>query len=550
MFSMGTLDALVVVVVLLTELCAVSLAVPSKPSKQQQQQHALSQGPVPGEGQDRKAPEEEREKINSVTVKCHPDHLEILIQADLFGVGLFVRSNDLRLGADSDDRCKPASSSDQEYTLTAGLLDCGTKHWMTRDSLVYTNLLIYSPEPSAGGVVRAEEAVIPIECHYNRKYSLSSLALAPTWVPFVSRQSTVKKLNFDMTIMTPDWLYKRRSNVFYLGEVINIETSVLQGHHIDMRVYLSSCVATLSPNEHSMPRYVFIENGCLIDSQLPNSRSQFLRRVQDDKLHLVLDSFRFHNEDRTELYISCNVTAVPVHDAEANNKACTFINGRWISADGNDYLCGHCQAPYEEGHIKGKPGGHFRPRSFRGPETQERLWRSGLKSEPEFKTKARVGPLTVLEKKMEPTFDVPLYGSVWRSGLHRKTGITDIVEKPEDLIENDLPEDIAEKGLVPDQVFSPEEDPENATEAEDDFFPDLTKEDYDDTDDETLEEDDVHDFSDFDLGENLDAQDMEVQETEMMPDFSDINTTPEYGPDITISINDTHSETATKEPKR
>lgn len=39
---------------------------------------------------------------------------------------------------------------------------------MDDDSLVYTNLLVYSPEPSPDGLIRMEEAVIPIECHYKR----------------------------------------------------------------------------------------------------------------------------------------------------------------------------------------------------------------------------------------------------------------------------------------------------------------------------------------------------------------------------------------------
>ena len=39
---------------------------------------------------------------------------------------------------------------------------------MTEDSLVYTNLLIFSPEVSPEGVIRMDEAVIPIECHYER----------------------------------------------------------------------------------------------------------------------------------------------------------------------------------------------------------------------------------------------------------------------------------------------------------------------------------------------------------------------------------------------
>lgn len=39
---------------------------------------------------------------------------------------------------------------------------------MTEDSLVYTNLLIYAPVASPHGVIRMEEAVVPIECHYER----------------------------------------------------------------------------------------------------------------------------------------------------------------------------------------------------------------------------------------------------------------------------------------------------------------------------------------------------------------------------------------------
>lgn len=45
---------------------------------------------------------------------------------------------------------------------------------------------------------------------------------------------------------------------------------------------------------------------CLVDSQLPNSQSHFLSRLQDDKLHLVIDAFRFHNEDRGEVRLYLN----------------------------------------------------------------------------------------------------------------------------------------------------------------------------------------------------------------------------------------------------
>lgn len=109
-----------------------------------------------------------------------------------------------------------------------------------------------------------------------------------------------------------------------------------------------------------------------------------------------------------QLYITCHLNAVPVNDPEAPNKACTFVNGRWSiwtvtlkiskwevcvcwemtipfrwrSADGNDYLCGHCQSQNEVGQTDGKPSnpGKFGPRGFGKPAESENLWRSGLKT--------------------------------------------------------------------------------------------------------------------------------------------------------------------------
>ncbi|XP_037649566.1 zona pellucida sperm-binding protein 3-like [Sebastes umbrosus] len=379
-----------------------------------------------------KAPAEEREQVNTVGVTCHPDSVEIVIKADMFGVGAPVNVDELRLGVEHSDYCGATASAGDEYRIIVGLVDCGTKHWMTEDSLVYTNLLIYSPEASPDGVVRMDEAVIPIECHYERKYSLSSSSLSPTWIPFMSTQAAVETLEFGLRIMTNDWQHERSSNMFYLGEPIGMEASVRVGHHMGLRVFVSSCVATLQPDIYSVPRYVFVENGCLGDSQLPGSTSHF-SRTQDDKLRLVIDAFRFHNEERGELYITCHLHAVPVNDAEAPDKACTFVNGRWRSADGNDYLCGYCQSQNEADQTRGKPSSPDKvgPRGFGKPDEPEPLWRSGLKTNTVWEQEARVGPMMVLPARQKsgpiPEEELPpvlnkisrpsLYGSRWRSGV-------------------------------------------------------------------------------------------------------------------------------------
>ncbi|KAK2833558.1 hypothetical protein Q5P01_017447 [Channa striata] len=312
----------------------------------------------------------------------------------------------------------------------------------------------------------------PIECHYERKYSLSSSSLTPTWIPFMSSQAAVEKLRFDLKIMTNDWLYERSSNVFYLGEPISIEASVRVGHHMGLRVFLSSCVATLNPDVHSAPRYVFIENGCLVDSQHPGSRSHFLFRTEKDKLQLVIDAFRFHKEDRGELYITCQMNAVPANNAEAPDRACTFVNRRWRSADGNDYLCRYCHSQSNAGQTLSKLA-KFGPRGFGKSDELNFFWRSGLKPNKDLEQEARLGPLVILPGKQKsgplPVEELPpvphkqqrpvSYGSRWRSGISGTVDLDkemlpgpppmlDLVEENEDRQNGRDLKDL-ERGLVP-----------------------------------------------------------------------------------------------------
>uniref|UniRef100_A0A3B3C6K3 Zona pellucida sperm-binding protein 3 n=1 Tax=Oryzias melastigma TaxID=30732 RepID=A0A3B3C6K3_ORYME len=326
---------------------------------------------------------EEPVQVNTVDVLCHPDSMELRINADLFAVGAPVDVQELRLGVEHSDYCSATAASDSEYRILVGLEDCGTKHWMTEDSLVYTNLLIYTPLPSLNGVTRMDEAVVPVECQYKR-FSVQLFPYANLGSLHVYTSSFY--LNFTNFSFPDDWLHERGANTFFLGEPINIEASVRVDHHMGLRLFLTSCVATLEPDIKSDPKYIFIENGCLLDSQLPGSKAHFLPRTRDDKLQLTIDSFKFHNDERGQVRISLN-------------KACTFVNGRkvytfsnckttgwsdwisfrWRSADGNDYLCGFCQSPNDASKTLSIPG-IFNPRSFVKSADMEPLWRSGLKT--------------------------------------------------------------------------------------------------------------------------------------------------------------------------
>lgn len=83
------------------------------------------------EGDGRKAPEVQRERVKTVRVSCHPNSLEVTVKADLFEIGAPVYVDELRLGADQRAHCGAQASSGDEYTILIGLADCGTKHWVT-----------------------------------------------------------------------------------------------------------------------------------------------------------------------------------------------------------------------------------------------------------------------------------------------------------------------------------------------------------------------------------------------------------------------------------
>ncbi|XP_029110688.1 zona pellucida sperm-binding protein 3-like [Scleropages formosus] len=169
------------------------------------------------------------------------------------------------------------------------------------DSLIYTCTLAYVPKGlDLTPIVRSHGAPINIECHYLRRINMSSNAVMPTWVPYSAEEHLV----FSLQLMTDNWEHERASDIYFLGDILNIKASVVVAIHQPLRVFVDSCVATLEPDVTSVPRYPFVENyGCLTftDAKVTASCSQFLPRKQINKLQRQLDAFRFLQETRSSV---------------------------------------------------------------------------------------------------------------------------------------------------------------------------------------------------------------------------------------------------------
>ncbi|MGH0188371.1 UNVERIFIED_CONTAM: hypothetical protein FKN15_029233 [Acipenser sinensis] len=222
-------------------------------------------------------------------------------------------------------------------------------------------------------------------------HNVSSNALKPTWVPFTSTKLSEAALDFSLRLMTDDWLTQRTSNVYSLGDVLNIEASIDGTNHMPLRLFVDSCVATMVPDRNASPRYVFIDNsGCLVDAKVSGSGSRFISpRVQNTKLQLRLDAFRFYSDPRSSIYITCHLkVAAASQNVDSVNKACSFTasSSRWSSVDGSDQVCSCCSTG------SCGTGVPFRRRRGRGAAGSMVL---------NWEGDARVGPLVILDTLKE-----------------------------------------------------------------------------------------------------------------------------------------------------
>ncbi|XP_078387189.1 zona pellucida sperm-binding protein 3-like [Cetorhinus maximus] len=238
----------------------------------------------------------------TVMVQCGEDKLLLRVQLDLFGTWHLIKAADLTPGTAG---CWPTRIYSQNHTVLFdyGLHECGSRLQMIGDFLIYTTHLNHTPEYHGSVIVRTNGAVVPIECRYLRKGNVSSDPIKPTWIPFSSTKSGEGHLSFSLRLMNGDWLTERTSTVYYLGELIHIEASVSMTNHMPLKLYIDRCVATLSPDKDSTPRYSFIDhNGCLLDSKAEDSFSTFVLPRDErelDKLRFDLDVFRFLGDDRS-----------------------------------------------------------------------------------------------------------------------------------------------------------------------------------------------------------------------------------------------------------
>ncbi|XP_019737355.1 zona pellucida sperm-binding protein 3-like [Hippocampus comes] len=321
------------------------------------------------------------EASDAILVVCEENSVRVEAKRDLLGIGQLVKAADVTLGG-----C-PATGEDTRHQVLifeSELHQCGSRLLMSEDDLVYVFTLQYTPSPLGDTpIVRTRDVTVSIECQYQRKHDVSSGFLSPTWASFNDSQVSEESLYFSFRLMTDDWQVARPSSQFTLGDMMKFEVSVKQFHHTPLRVTVDDCVATVVRNVDTVPRYSFLgNNGCLFDSQLTGSGSRFLPRSRDDRLQFEVEAFKFQEDERGAIYITCNLKATAATSlADSLNKACSFNNG-WTEASGVHQACSCCDADCGTGSRK-QVRGNQSPLATTGAKWEEAV---------------AVGPITVYQR--------------------------------------------------------------------------------------------------------------------------------------------------------
>ncbi|XP_022077458.2 zona pellucida sperm-binding protein 3-like isoform X2 [Acanthochromis polyacanthus] len=285
---------------------------------------------------------------STVRVWCTEVSMIVVVKADLYRNGRLVSPEELFLGESepSDSRCRAAAAGSDEYVIEADLQACGSKLTMSEDSVIYSNLLTFSPLLGYHGITRTSQAAVPVSCHYKRTHVVSSSSSSAQQQPltFYSSSKDSSGRFFSLKLMADDWTSELFSNTFYLGDLLHLEASYTGPGR--RRLYVDSCVATLTPDQTSVPRYYFIEkNGCLMDSKEASSRTRFRPRLRTESLQLQLDVFLFEKHSRNSVFITCQLKATPeLWTSSRINKACHYIRSRWENVDGDDAVCQCCDS--------------------------------------------------------------------------------------------------------------------------------------------------------------------------------------------------------------
>ncbi|XP_078312094.1 uncharacterized protein LOC111136198 [Crassostrea virginica] len=246
-----------------------------------------------------------------ITVGCNDNQWNLAVYLPpLYSRYPDFNPNDLYLGQDS---CSGSVEGNYLH-FRSDYTTCGTTTTTSTNNIAYTNEIVYAlHDPNHHFIVREYRFRVPVDCYTPRNeggsghiYHGHDITLPPSHHVTGSSHHTVH-LQFytDSTFQHLKSLYGSK-----IGDTIYVKAFTdVRDYNLKMR--LSDCFTTPTPEKNTSMKYFIIKNGCVID---PNAR---IISQSTHETRFYFQDFEFSTNPNS-LYLHCNATFCKSNDYSAD----------------------------------------------------------------------------------------------------------------------------------------------------------------------------------------------------------------------------------------
>ncbi|KAG7318077.1 hypothetical protein KOW79_019112 [Hemibagrus wyckioides] len=267
-----------------------------------------------------------------MSVTCNAK--EMRVRVDTANLGASGERMHVRLGT-----CDVSRHTEQSVLFQYDLHECGTRRQMINQTLVYFNMLRYTPDAR---VLGSETFSVPVECRFNRFHYSYKIGYVPSVEKLKFFKPMKTKGSVSLTACDAQWNRLSPSEAVVIGQPMYFQAETLYVPE-DERLFVHFCHVTTNSSRVSSPHVNVINNyGCLMDSKR-SGQSRFINGTRRNVVRFIIDAFTLPGKVQKYLFIHCEMSIRSVVPTQTS-KLCSYnqLELRWEELHGADSVCSCC----------------------------------------------------------------------------------------------------------------------------------------------------------------------------------------------------------------
>ncbi|XP_060717810.1 uncharacterized protein LOC132840286 [Tachysurus vachellii] len=303
-------------------------------------EHVQSRSPLPKRVRQvlvpapRRRPKTRTRPNGPVSVVC--TSMEMRVRVDTSNLGANKERMHVRLGT-----CEVSRQTEQTVLFQYELHECGSQRQIVNKTVVYSNMLRYTPDAT---VLGSETFSVPVQCHFNRFHYSYKIGFVPSVERLKFFKPMKTKGSVSLTACDAQWNRLPPSEAVVIGQPMYFEAETLYVPE-DERLYVHFCHITTNSSRVSTPQVNIIYNyGCLMDSKRSN-QSRFTSSTRRNIVRFIIDAFTLQGKVQKYMFIHCEMSIRSII-ATQTSKLCSYnqLEHRWEELHGADSVCSCCDS--------------------------------------------------------------------------------------------------------------------------------------------------------------------------------------------------------------